>query len=1269
MSPETNQQDRKPKSPPAWLAGRFIHAVIGLILVAGLVLAVALYQGLSRSQETFIREFFTRRMETYATELQKGINTHLELLDAVGNLFFVSEIVTREDFRLFCKSALSRHPEILALEWIPRVSHEQRETFESQAEADGLAGFKFTDRSVQGKMVAAPQRDEYFPVYYVEPLAGNQAAAGFDLGSNPTRLAALEKARDTGAMTATARITLVPKTAGQYGYLIFRPVYSRGAPLENVADRRRALLGFGLVVFRIEAMVEALLGRHSPAGLDLYLIDDDAPEAERLLHFHASRTRTEPVEDPKAMEKSPVALEQRVRLQVADRTWTLIARPAPAFLARIPRWKAPAMAGAAFALACLMASFLHVLSRAATRFSNLADQREQDLFKLEITQQELGESEERYRTVVEDMPVLICRFLPGGKIEFVNQAYCVYFSKKPEELVGSNFQSLIPENERETVMANISALTPESSTFISENRLITADGKIRWQSWMNRALFDAQGTVIAYQTIGEDITARKQAEDALQQYTEELESVNESLENSRKAAMNLMQDSEMQRKRTEQALAQLERSEAREKRHAWLARGLQQVGAELAVCRSVAEVQRFAAQAPTRFLDMRMSWLCVAETDGTVRPVAFSNPEIAEIARDLDCAQKVLASSKAIIVPDTLNDPPFGASCTQWAKRHGFACCATYPIFADEHCVAALTFRDVQPGEKCTIVQARSLLEIFCRQVGDMWQRCLYEERLKTATLAAEAANQTKSDFLASMSHELRTPMNAIIGFSEVLAEKSFGELNEKQARYVNNILSSGRHLLELINDILDLSKVEAGKMELELSMVDIEKMLADSLIMIKEKAHNQGIQMNVDIPQALSGFTMEADERKLKQVMFNLLSNAVKFTPKGGDITICARFLSLVNGHWQDQDGKMTSFPMESTQKPMTPGEFIEISVIDTGIGIAPEDQERIFEEFEQIDSTFARQFAGTGLGLGLTRKLLELHGGTIRVQSEGEHKGSTFTFWLPVKIKEAAGKTMRASAEAVVETENGEKLPALVVEDDPQAAELLCGVLAKAGFSATVVPDGEKALEVLKNRKPCVILLDILLPKMSGWQVLDAVKGNPETRDIPLIVVSITEDRKLGFTRGVLEWFVKPVDQDVLIDALEKARTVGGLPCRIVLLIDDDANLVELTADALRKEGYTVSTALGGREGLDKALEKMPDLIVLDMMMPDMTGFEVIEALQKKDETRDIPILVFTAKDLSSKEQEFLHRSATTVMKKTDGEEELLKMIGRIVQDSKEE
>jgi signal transduction histidine kinase len=269
---------------------------------------------------------------------------------------------------------------------------------------------------------------------------------------------------------------------------------------------------------------------------------------------------------------------------------------------------------------------------------------------------------------------------------------------------------------------------------------------------------------------------------------------------------------------------------------------------------------------------------------------------------------------------------------------------------------------------------------------------------LEKAKLEAEAASRTKSAFLANMSHELRTPLNAVIGFSEVLRDQYFGKINDKQQEYVRDILESGKHLLSLINDILDLSKVEAGKVELEISKVKIKILLENSFVMIKEKALNHGIDLVLNIPDSLSEVEIQADERKLKQVIFNLLSNAAKFTPDGGEIILSARYLTLVKDHLETQDAQILTIPVNIVEDLMTHRYFLEISVKDTGVGLGTEDQEKVFEEFYQVQGGTTDKSPGTGLGLPLSKKFIELHNGRIWAESEGEEKGSVFIFILPV-------------------------------------------------------------------------------------------------------------------------------------------------------------------------------------------------------------------------------------------------------------------------------
>jgi len=532
------------------------------------------------------------------------------------------------------------------------------------------------------------------------------------------------------------------------------------------------------------------------------------------------------------------------------------------------------------------------------------------------------------------------------------------------------------------------------------------------------------------------------------------------------------------------------------------------------------------------------------------------------------------------------------------------------------------------------------------------------EQALRRAKEIAESASRIKSAFLANMSHELRTPLNAIIGFSEILADKTFGQLTRKQEGYVDNVLTSGRHLLQLINDILDLSKVEAGKMELERSRVDLKGLLENSMTMVKELAFQGKISHDLQVPDELEGFEFSADERKLKQIIFNLLSNAIKFTPENGSVTLAARHLSIVNGHLQTRNGQTIFLPMTNDQEQMTHRNLLEISVTDTGIGIEPKDQERVFGEFEQVDSSYARDHEGTGLGLALAKSLVELHGGYIWVESEGRGRGSIFTFVIPIEDMEIKSEDVKHKCEIREKAmeEVVSRPLVLVVEDDRPVSELITEYLSDAGYAVAHAFDGEQAVQMARELKPYAITLDIILPKKDGWEVLEELKSFSETRNIPVIVVSITEDRQLGFSMGAVEWFVKPIERNGIVEALNNICAVYGKRDLTVLVVDDEPKTVELLTDRLESNDYKVLQAYGGRQGIDLAIEKLPDVIILDLMMPQVTGFEVVQRLREHPEARDIPILIHTAKDLTREDRQRLNSHVQAISSKSSGKEQLL-------------
>jgi len=496
----------------------------------------------------------------------------------------------------------------------------------------------------------------------------------------------------------------------------------------------------------------------------------------------------------------------------------------------------------------------------------------------------------------------------------------------------------------------------------------------------------------------------------------------------------------------------------------------------------------------------------------------------------------------------------------------------------------------------------------------------------RQAKEAAEAANHAKSEFLANMSHELRTPLNAIIGFSEILKDESFGPLNDKQKEYLTDVLESGKHLLSLINDILDLSKVEAGRMELQPSQLDLKSLLTNSLLMIRERAMKHQIRLEMDGEETIG--LIEADERKIKQVVFNLLSNAAKFTPDGGKIGIQAR-----------RQG----------------GGEVQITVWDTGIGIEEHNRHKMFKEFSQIDSTYSRKYTGTGLGLSLAKTFVELHGGRIWFESEGKDRGTRFHFTLPASLPKAAsrrsaGEDFKALLAKADSLKREGRLRVLVVEDDERTAKHLAVLLSQSGYGVELAHDGEEALKKARQSRPDLITLDLLLPKKDGWDVLAELKADRTTERIPVVIITGSEDKLRGFAPGVTEYLLKPVSKEALDEALGRLMVSRQLtaPPKTVLAIDDDPKALEIIRAILSTRGLTVTTAASGQEALGLLERERPDLILLDLMMPGMSGFEVVSALRANPATEHIPIVIVTAKHLAEEEKTFLTRQVQLIIQK---------------------
>ncbi len=499
-------------------------------------------------------------------------------------------------------------------------------------------------------------------------------------------------------------------------------------------------------------------------------------------------------------------------------------------------------------------------------------------------------------------------------------------------------------------------------------------------------------------------------------------------------------------------------------------------------------------------------------------------------------------------------------------------------------------------------------------------------EELEKTNRELESASRHKSRFIANMSHELRTPLNSIIGFSEVLADRTFGELGENQERYVRNIYSSGRHLLELVNNVLDMAKIEAGKYEMSFETFRAEDVLAEIFTIMRPMAEKKAIDLSLRIADDVD--TLTADVVKLKQVFYNLISNAIKFTPEGGKVRVAV----------DREEGRGDSEPRV----------FARFSVSDTGVGIGPEDIGRIFDEFEQADTTFSRQYGGAGLGLALTKKLVELHGGKVTVESRlGE--GSTFTVFVPLIARMEKKQEEEIEAVDLNFPWMSEKAPLiLVVEDDPASAELLTIHLTQAGYKVAHAFDGEEAIQKATAMKPFAILLDIMLPKKDGWEVLQSFKSNEVTAGIPVLIHSIIDNKDLAFALGATDYLLKPLDKDSLLEKLHGLSILKGRTHPITILMIDSADGIESLKASLDPREFLVYSAKEGKRGLELATALRPDVILLDFELPDMLGFDVVKELKENSSTRNIPIFILTEKDLSVEDRMSLMGKIERIVKK---------------------
>ena len=789
----------------------------------------------------------------------------------------------------------------------------------------------------------------------------------------------------------------------------------------------------------------------------------------------------------------------------------------------------------------LMGSYIGVLAVTNMLLAAAAAERRQ-------AERAVSESEKRFRAVVEDQTDLICRFKPNGELTFLNGAYCRFRGKAKEELQGTDFLQTLAAEDRDVPLSYFHALPQQQPTVSFDHKVIQPDGRVFWQQYNVRRLFPENGDPPEFQAVIQDITQRKQTEQALRTSEEKYRSL--------------------------------------------------------------------VANIPD-----------VVWTMNAKRELTYVSDNVKRI---IGCTrEQLLAAGGAWWREHTHPDdiPSLERAC-QKLFDHGEPLDIEYRFRRSEGHWIWLQQR--APG-----AQIRDGVLCADGVLSEISQRKRAEEALQHAKGAAEAANRAKSQFLANMSHELRTPLNAIIGFSEILADKTFGDLNDRQSKYINNILGSGRHLLQLINDILDLSKVEAGRLELTRTSFSAAKALANVQAIVKTLASKKGITLEVQVAPGLS--EVLADEAKFKQIMYNLLSNAIKFTPEGGKAGVMVT--------------RQTDPKAHPGLEPLfgSSGQCLRVIVADTGIGIHPRDQGRIFLEFEQVDSSYGRQQQGTGLGLALTKRLIELHGGRIWVESEGvEGKGSRFGFLLPLpktQPKPAPAPGQKQEPELVLRPQ------VLVVTADAWKQAVLGEYLTGAGYGLAVIADVESLATTSKRQRPYAVAIDDQAVAGCDRQELRDLRSRiPAT--LPLVLFSITADGGLGFRLFSDQCAAPQPPWPRLIDAIRQTNRSRGSEVKTVLVVDDEPALSELLAKTLLYKGFQVIQAYDGSKGLELATRCHPDVIVLDLNMPEYDGIQVVERLRNDRTTEKIPVLIHTGIALNEEERQRLAGHVYSITSKTDRE-----------------
>ncbi|MCS6889257.1 MAG: response regulator, partial [Chloroflexus sp.] len=1127
---------------------------------------------------------YTAQLQADANEIVSLIDDRLtgyeQAIQGTGAFFLASQQVEQHEFSVFARTVINQLPALQSAGWAQRVLQADRSAFELRMRATGIPDFVIREPGAQGPPASA--RAEYYPLTYVEPFAERRPVLGMDMAVEPIRRNALAQARDSGQVVMTGPIWPYVANVETPAVLLMAPVYEAGPPPQDVVERRRRITGMVMFLVSPEELIKQALQPVIPPDLEVLLMDVTEGSPRPLAFLAPGAAQASALPDPAAFVRDAAIVMSQKRY---GRVWQFAVRPGATYPSRWLNWDVAGRTMIAVASVVIFFLFIgqrqrhEARQRRLTRTYALLSAINQMIIR-ERAPQRIFQEVCRIAVVEGEFRMAWVGRRHAGS----NLLEPVAFAGEAGDYLELLNISLTEDNPCPTAQALHSGQAMIVNDFAVDERVALWREAALRLGYRAAASFPLLVDGEVYATIS-FYAGQPNVFDA-----EEVRLLGELAQDIAFAIMVGRQEAQLR---------------ASEQRNHLIVSALPDIVFRLnrqgVFIDFSAPSTAPLIKPPEEFLGQPIEAVLPAELSRQLRDalaLAFATGELQTIAYQLTVADH-----------ERFFEARIKASPT-----------------GDE---AIAIVRDITAWRTAEL-QLQAERDLLAQRVAER------TAELSRANAELARAVRTKDEFLANMSHELRTPLNAILALSESLLEELRGPLNERQQAAIRSIEASGRHLLALINDVLDLAKIEAGRMDIVKEVVAISDVCESSLTLVKEQATKKQIRLSLQIDDPQARFL--ADPRRLKQILVNLLSNAIKFTHHGGAVEL-----------------RVVTDAEQGT---------IAFTVSDTGIGIAPDQLRQLFQPFVQLDSSLSRQHEGTGLGLALVRRLVDLHGGSVAVASE-LGKGSVFTVTLPYQPVKRAMAT---------ETDD-ELLPlrvALVIADSVTMVDQIARYLEELQIQLALVLQSNGAVEQAAALRPDLIILDLQMDGGRGWDVLANLQRNPELCSIPVIAIATAEAAQQALAAGAVAWLAKPVDRGALRRALSQI-TAGCQPLTTpasqygkwakLLLADDNEINLSTMSEYLAACGYEVRVARNGREALQMAAEWKPDLIVMDIQMPALDGLEAIKQLRAQAMYATTPIIAVTALAMPGDRERCLLAGATDYLTKPVSLRRLVERIERLL------